>query len=233
MSQRLAVRLRNVWKVYRSGKVYTIALRGITLDVQEGEFLAVVGPSGSGKTTLVNIIAGLDKPTKGSVWVLGKDITHLSEDELALFRRGRIGFIFQQFHLVGRLTALENVEVPLIALGLPPQKRREVARKLLELVGLGDRLNHKPSELSGGEQQRVAIARALAANPKLLLADEPTGNLDSKTAHSVVSLIRDLCKSLKITVILVTHNLELLTYADRVVWLRDGRVAKVEETPAL
>jgi len=233
LSQRLAVRLRNVWKVYRSGKVYTIALRGITLDVQEGEFLAVVGPSGSGKTTLVNIIAGLDKPTKGSVWVLGKDITHLSEDELALFRRGRIGFIFQQFHLVGRLTALENVEVPLIALGLPPQRRREVARKLLELVGLGDRLNHKPSELSGGEQQRVAIARALAANPKLLLADEPTGNLDSKTAHSVVSLIRDLCKSLKITVILVTHNLELLTYADRVVWLRDGRVAKVEETPAL
>ncbi len=226
--QRLAVKLVNVWKVYRSGKVATLALRGVNLDVFEGEFIAVVGPSGSGKTTLVNLIAGLDRPNKGRVWVLGRELSRLSEDELSKFRRGRIGFIFQQFHLIGRLTAIENVEVPLIAMNVPPKKRREIATKLLKEVGLGDRLNHKPPELSGGEQQRVAIARALATNPKLILADEPTGNLDTKSAHSVVSLLRRICKSLGITVILVTHNLELLKYADRVAWLRDGRVIKVE-----
>ncbi len=228
MSQEVAVKLVNVWKVYRSGKVPTLALRGVNLTVFQGEFLAVVGPSGSGKTTLVNLVAGLDRPSKGSVWVLGRELSRLSEDELSRFRRGRIGFIFQQFHLIGRLTAVENVEVPLIAMDVPPKERREVAIKLLKEVGLGDRLNHKPSELSGGEQQRVAIARALATKPKLVLADEPTGNLDSKAAHSVVSLIRRLCKSLGITVIFVTHNLELLKYADRVAWLRDGRVVKVE-----
>lgn len=229
MSQRkLVVKLENVWKVYRTGRVGTIALRNVNLDISKGEFIAVVGPSGSGKTTLINIIAGLDKPSKGRVWVLGRDLGNLDEDELSRFRRGKIGFIFQQFHLIGRLTALENVEIPLMAMGLPPKEKRKVALKLLREVGLGDRADHKPFELSGGEQQRVAIARALAANPELILADEPTGNLDSKTAHSVISLLKNVCRSRRVTVVLVTHNHELLKYADRIAWLKDGGVIKVE-----
>ena len=226
--QKLVVKLENVWKVYRTGRVGTIALRNVNLDIFKGEFIAVVGPSGSGKTTLINIIAGLDKPSKGRVWVLGRDLSKLDEDELSRFRRGKIGFIFQQFHLIGRLTALENVEVPLMAMGFPPKEKREVALKLLREVGLGDRADHKPFELSGGEQQRVAIARALAANPELILADEPTGNLDSKTAHSVISLLKNVCRSRGVTVVLVTHNHGLLKYADRVAWLKDGEVVRIE-----
>jgi ABC-type lipoprotein export system ATPase subunit len=203
------------------------ALQEISLTVERGEFLAIVGPSGSGKTTLLNLIGALDRPTRGRVVVDGIDLGALRGDQLADFRRERIGFVFQLFHLVPDLTALENVMLPLI-----PYRRQlkfnleQRARALLEAVGLENRMRHLPGQLSGGEQQRVAIARALIGNPKLLLADEPTGNLDSQTGKEIVELLRRLNREQGLTVIVTTHNLEIVAWSDRVVRLRDGRIVK-------
>ncbi len=223
-----AVELNNVWKVYGTGRARTVALRGVDLKIPRGIFVAIVGPSGSGKTTLLNIIGGLDKPSKGVVKVLGKDITRLSEDELAKFRRGRIGFVFQQFHLVSRLKVIENVEVPLMCMGVPPSRRKSIALRLLSMVGLKGKEYMYPGQLSGGEQQRVAIARALAYNPELVLADEPTGNLDTVNSRQIALIFRRLVDECKVTVIMATHDLDLLRYVDAKVMIRDGRVVSVE-----
>ena len=223
--------LDNVWKVYRLGYARVYAIRGISLELYRSEFTAVVGPSGSGKSTLLHLIGGLDKPTRGRVVVDGVEISGLDERKLAEYRRRYVGFVFQQFYLIPRLTALENVEIAMMARGVPQSERRRRALELLEVVGLRDRAYHRPGELSGGEQQRVAIARALANNPKLLLADEPTGNLDSVTAHSLMKLFRRLVDEQGVTIIMVTHNLELVSYCDRVVKLRDGVVVGDERVP--
>jgi len=217
--------------VYRLGYARVFAIRGVSLELYESEFTAVVGPSGSGKSTLLHLVGGLDKPTRGRVLVDGVEISGLDEKGLAEYRRRYVGFVFQQFYLIPRLTALENVEIALMARGVPQSERRRRALELLEVVGLRDRAYHRPGELSGGEQQRVAIARALANNPKLLLADEPTGNLDSATAHSIMKLFRRLVDEQGVTIIMVTHNLELVSYCDRVVKLRDGVVVGDEKVP--
>ncbi|HIP65684.1 MAG TPA: ABC transporter ATP-binding protein [Pyrodictium sp.] len=223
MRQPLVI-LDNVWKVYRLGYTRVYAVRGVSLELYKSEFTAIVGPSGSGKSTLLHLIGGLDKPTRGRIVVDGMEISSFDERELAEYRRRYVGFVFQQFYLIPRLTALENVEIAMMARGVPQSERRRRALKLLEMVGLKDRAYHRPGELSGGEQQRVAIARALANNPKLLLADEPTGNLDSATAHSIMKLFRRLVDEQGVTIIMVTHNLELVSYCDRVIKLRDGVV---------
>ncbi len=223
----LLVQIEDVSKEYIAGAIRVIALQEISLTVERGEFLAIVGPSGSGKTTLLNLIGALDRPTRGRVVVDGIDLGALRGDQLADFRRERIGFVFQLFHLVPDLTALENVMLPLI-----PYRRQlkfnleQRARALLEAVGLENRMRHLPGQLSGGEQQRVAIARALIGNPKLLLADEPTGNLDSQTGKEIVELLRRLNREQGLTVIVTTHNPEIVAWSDRVVRLRDGRIVK-------
>lgn len=223
----LLVQIEDVSKEYIAGAIRVTALQEISLTVERGEFLAIVGPSGSGKTTLLNLIGALDRPTRGRVVVDGIDLGALRGDQLADFRRERIGFVFQLFHLVPDLTALENVMLPLI-----PYRRQlkfnleQRARALLEAVGLENRMRHLPGQLSGGEQQRVAIARALIGNPKLLLADEPTGNLDSQTGKEIVELLRRLNREQGLTVIVTTHNPEIVAWSDRVVRLRDGRIVK-------
>ena len=222
------VELRDVWKEYELGKSKVQALRGVTLDVEEGEFLAVVGPSGSGKSTLLHLIGGLDRPTRGTMRVVGVEVSSLRDDgQLSRFRNEYVGFVFQMFYLVPRLTALENVELPLVARGVEPSERRKAALEALKLVGLEHRARHRPTEMSGGEQQRVAIARAIVSKPKLLLADEPTGNLDSANARLVMELFRKLIDEIGVTVLMATHNLELLDYCDRAVRLVDGRIAGV------
>lgn len=220
--------VENVWKIYRSGRFEYPALKGVSFSVDEGEFVAVVGPSGSGKTTLLNIIGGLDRPTKGTVYVAGVEVPRLSSKELSVFRNRTIGFVFQTFNLVPYLSVVENVELPAAIAGVPRRTRRERALKLLEVVGLGDKAHKKVTELSSGEQQRVAIARALMNDPPIILADEPTGNLDVKNTEIVVSLFRRLCDEFSKTIVMVTHNLELIRFCDRVIKLRDGRVVGIE-----
>lgn len=218
------VKLIDVHKYYGSYQ----ALRGITYSIPKGIFQCVVGPSGSGKTTFLHIIGGIDRPTKGEVWVAGVKLNDLNDDQLAEFRNKNVGFVFQMFYLIPRMTVLENVELPLILRGVPKPKRREMAIEALKLAGLDrvDYYNKKPTQLSGGEQQRVAIARAIVTKPRLLLADEPTGNLDSVTATKVMETFLSLKKELGITIVMVTHNLELLDYCDRVVRLRDGVIVE-------
>ncbi|MEM2240657.1 MAG: ABC transporter ATP-binding protein [Candidatus Bathyarchaeia archaeon] len=223
--------VRNIKKSYRMGKVIVQALRGVSFSVMEGEFLAVLGPSGSGKSTLLHLIGCLDRPDEGEIILDGKNVLRLSDDELAELRLKRIGFIFQFFNLLPRLTALENVELPLMLARVPEREAREKAKKLLELVGLGGRLNHKPSELSGGEQQRVAIARALVNDPKLVLADEPTGNLDTKSGWDIVNLMRKLNEEMNQTFIVVTHDQKVAEVADRIIYLRDGLVEGIKSVP--
>ncbi|MEM2263239.1 MAG: ABC transporter ATP-binding protein [Candidatus Bathyarchaeia archaeon] len=213
----------NLRKVYMLGKVPVEALRGVNLKVEEGEFLSILGPSGSGKSTLLNLIGALDKPTDGKVLIDGVDVSTLNEDRLADLRR-RIGFVFQFFNLIPRFTALENVELPMAIAGLGKAERRKRAIELLETVGLADRINHKPTELSGGEQQRVAIARALANNPRFLLMDEPTGNVDSKNADEIMRLVKRLNEEKGVTVIMVTHDQRLAKEADRTVHMLDGLI---------
>jgi putative ABC transport system ATP-binding protein len=210
------------------GKVIVPALRGISFDVEESEFLAVLGPSGSGKSTLLHIIGCLDRPDEGEILFEGINILSLTDDELAELRLKKIGFVFQFFNLLPRLTALENVKIPLTLAGISDKEADERARNLLELVGLGKRLNHKPSELSGGEQQRVAIARALINNPKLVLADEPTGNLDTKSGWEIVSLMRKLNEELGQTFIVVTHDPQIAEAADRIIYLKDGLIEGIK-----
>ena len=224
-----AAEARDVWKVYKVGNVDYPALRGVTLRVPKSSFVVVLGPSGSGKSTLMHLLGALDTPTKGKVLVAGKDVGTMNEDERAFLRRDYIGFVFQHFYLINRLSALENVELPMIAKGVPPAERKKRALELLELVGLKQKANRRPTELSGGEQQRVAVARALANNPQLILADEPTGNLDTKNAEKVMGLLERLNEEMKKTVVVVTHNPDHVKYANYVVHIRDGKILKVEE----
>lgn len=212
-------------KTYMLGKVPVNALRGVNLKVESGDFLAILGPSGSGKSTLLNLIGALDKPTEGKMLVEGVDISTLNDNQLADIRR-RVGFVFQFFNLIPRLTARANVELSMSIAGMSKAERRKRAEELLQTVGLKERMNHKPAELSGGEQQRVAIARALANNPKFLLMDEPTGNIDSKTAREIMELIRKLNEEKGVTIIMVTHDQRLAIETKRIVQMFDGVVAK-------
>jgi len=215
----------NLKKTYLLGKVTVNALRGVNLKVESGNFLAVLGPSGSGKSTLLSLIGALDKPTDGKLLIEGVDISTLNDDQLADLRRS-IGFVFQFFNLIPRCTARENVELSMSIVGLSRIERRKRAEDLLGTVGLGERMNHKPAELSGGEQQRVAIARALANNPKFLLMDEPTGNIDSKAAGEIISLIERLNKEKGVTVIMVTHDQHLASQSKKIVQMFDGLIVK-------
>jgi len=220
------IKLDNVWKTYKMGEVEVNALRGLTLDIKRGEFVSIMGPSGSGKSTAVNMVGCLDIPTKGDVYLEGKNIAHLGESSLAQIRGRKIGFIFQTFNLIPTLTAKENIILPMIFQGIPADKREKRAEKLLRLVQLEGRMNHKPTELSGGEQQRVAIARSLANDPNVILADEPTGNLDSKTGRIVMDFLKDLNKKEGKTIVMVTHDAELAKHADRIAYLKDGVIIK-------
>lgn len=220
------IELRNVWKTYEMGETKVHALRGLSLEVREGEFLAIMGPSGSGKSTAMNMIGCLDIPSTGEIYLDGQNIAKLTESDLAVIRGKKIGFIFQKFNLIPTLTAKENVTLPLVFQGVPEEERNRRADELLELVGLNERKDHTPSELSGGQQQRVAIARALAVEPQVILADEPTGNLDSATGATVMQFLRKLHTEQKTTVVLVTHDMNVAKHADRVEVLKDGAVLK-------
>jgi len=223
------IEIRKLVKTYVMGTEEVRALAGVDLDIERREFVAVMGPSGSGKSTLMNLIGCLDTPTSGTYVLNNKKVSSLSDDELAAIRNQEIGFIFQTFNLLARTSALENVELPLVYAGLAPSKRREAAKEALVAVGLGDRMKHKPNELSGGQRQRVAIARALVNKPSLLLADEPTGNLDSKTSEEIMALIEEL-NARGNTIIVVTHEEDIARRARRVVRLMDGRVVSDELT---
>ncbi|MFH1780078.1 MAG: ABC transporter ATP-binding protein [Candidatus Micrarchaeota archaeon] len=225
MKNEVIIELENVEKTYLMGIVPVHALGGVNLKIRKGEFVAIMGPSGSGKSTLMNMVGSLDLPTKGKVLLDGQDISKFSESHLAQIRGKKIGFIFQQFNLVPSLSAMENAELPLIFHHLPEQKRRERLMKIFTQVNMEDRIFHKPRELSGGEQQRVAIVRALAVDPEVVLADEPTGNLDSKTGKELMVLLKDLNKKGK-TIIMVTHDEEIGKQAQRIVRIRDGLLEK-------
>ncbi|MBI5391042.1 ABC transporter ATP-binding protein [Candidatus Woesearchaeota archaeon] len=219
------IRLEQVWKTYALGSVAVHALCGLDLDIQQGEFVAVMGPSGSGKSTAMNMIGCLDLPTKGKVFLHGQDIALLGENKLAQIRGKTIGFIFQQFNLIPTITALENVMLPMVFQGMLREKRLQRATQLLELVDLGERIGHRPTELSGGQQQRVAIARSLANDPDVILADEPTGSLDSKTGDTIMSFLKKLHGEGK-TIVMVTHDASVAKHAKRVVMIKDGKTVK-------
>lgn len=219
-----AIKFENVWKIYRLGKVEVPALRGLNIEIRRGEHVAIMGPSGSGKSTFLHLAGALDRPTKGRVLIEGRDPSRLSDSELSRLRNELIGFVFQTFNLIPRLTALENVMLPLAVRGVDGGERVRRAREALERVGLAHRMNHRPTELSGGEQQRVAIARAIVTEPKIILADEPTGNLDSASAAEVVDLLTRLNRELGVTLVVVTHNPETAAPARRIVRMRDGVV---------
>ncbi len=218
------INLKSVWKTYHMGEVEVHALRGLDLEVKRGEFLAIQGPSGSGKSTAMNLIGCLDIPTKGTIYLEKQDISELDESDLAQIRGRKIGFIFQQFNLINTLTAIENVMLPMVFQDIPERERRKRAAELLTKVGLGERLDHRPTELSGGQQQRVAIARALSVDPEVILADEPTGNLDSKTGATVMDFLKKLHKEEGKTIVMVTHDNHLAKKAERIEYLKDGKI---------
>lgn len=221
-----ALETSNLGKRYQMGEVTVDALRGVDFGVQQGEFVAVMGPSGSGKSTLLHLMGGLDTPSDGDVVLGGKRLAHLSDDEITIVRRRQVGFIFQFFNLLPTLSAAENVALPLLIDGKRIEDYERRIDDLLEMVGLADRKHHRPDQLSGGEQQRVAIARAFVTEPKIVLADEPTGNLDSKSGANVLELLRRTCKDLDATVVMVTHDPRAASYADRVVFLQDGQAVR-------
>ena len=220
------IRIENVFKTYDLGEIQVRALRGVSLDIYPGEFVAIMGASGSGKSTLMNILGCLDRPTKGRYLLDGKDVSGLTKRELAKIRSQRIGFVFQQFNLLSRTSALENVELPTIYAGVPMEERARRAKEALDRVGLADRAGHFPSQLSGGQQQRVAIARGLVNNPSLLLADEPTGNLDSRTSVEIMGIFQKLNDEHGLTVVIVTHEHDIAQFAKRAIEFRDGRIRK-------
>ena len=222
------IKLHDVRRLYRMGDETINALAGINLEISQGEFLSVVGPSGSGKSTLLNIIGGLDSPTSGRIEVDARDLSKATDAELSSYRNKKVGFIFQTFNLHPRYTAIENVALPLVFARIPQGKRRDIARKVLEAVDLPERLNHKPNQLSGGERQRVAIARALVNEPQILLADEPTGNIDSRTSEHIMEILTRLSKERGITLVLVTHDMKIAAYASRIVHMLDGQI--IEES---
>jgi len=223
--------VREVKKTYHMGKVLVPALRGVSFDVEEGEFLTIFGPSGSGKSTLLHLIGGLDRPDEGEILIDGSNIFKLNDSKLAELRLTKIGFVFQFFNLLPRLTALRNVELPLSIAGLPEKEVMERAKEMLGFVGLEERLDHRPFELSGGEQQRVAIARALINNPKIVLADEPTGNLDTKTGWEIVQLMKKLNEEKEQTFVVITHDPYIAESADRMVHLKDGLIEGIKKAP--
>ena len=227
------VRVANVTKVFKLGKIDVQALKGVNLEIAKGDYISIMGPSGSGKSTLFNMIGGLDKPTTGKVFIDEVDIAQLDAYELAWLRCRKIGYIFQTFNIIQVMTALENVTLPMIFAGMNNDAAVEKGMKLLDLVGLGDRFSHKPFELSGGQQQRVAVARALANDPAIILADEPTGNLDLTTGEEIIALLKRLSQERGVTVISATHDFKMLNVSDRVIWIRDGRVDKIEDREEL
>jgi putative ABC transport system ATP-binding protein len=225
--RQVMIRTTDLWKTYVMGEEEIHALRGVSFEIEKGEYVAIIGPSGSGKSTLMNMIGCLDTPTKGEYWLNGKLVSQMDDDELAWIRNKEIGFVFQTFNLLPRATALHNVELPLIYNGTPSGERIEKAKKALEAVELGQRMNHRPNELSGGQRQRVAIARALVNNPSIILADEPTGNLDSKTSQEIMQLLDHLHQRGN-TIILVTHEPDIAAHAHRVLTILDGQISKDE-----
>jgi putative ABC transport system ATP-binding protein len=222
------IRVENLWKTYDMGAIQVDALSGVSFDMRRGEYVAIMGPSGSGKSTLMNLIGCLDTPTRGRYWLNTRLVSELTDDELAFIRNKEIGFVFQTFNLLSRASALHNVELPLIYNGTPAVERLERAREALRRVDLGDRMDHKPNELSGGQRQRVAIARALVNTPSLLLADEPTGNLDSATGEEIMNLF-DRLQAAGNTIVLVTHEHDIAARARRIISVRDGKVARDEQ----
>lgn len=224
----LVIETQNLKKRYRMGDVDVSALNGIDLRVETGEFMSIMGPSGCGKTTLLNLIGALDRPTEGKVRIKGTDISKLNDNELAELRNREIGFVFQFFNLVARMSALKNVEMPMAFAGVSPDERKRRATELLESVGLGDRIDHRPTELSGGEQQRVAIARALVNNPSVVLCDEPTGNVDSKTGKEVMEILRKLNREQQQTFVIVTHDPLVAESVDRIAHMQDGVIIREE-----
>lgn len=233
MTEKHIVRVAEVTKDFDLGKLEVKVLKGIDLAIETGKYISIMGPSGSGKSTLFNMIGGLDKPTSGKVFIDEVDIAQLDAYELAWLRCRKIGYIFQTFNLIPVMTALENVTIPMTFAGLPGDDALERGMELLELVGLEGRHTHRPSELSGGQQQRVAVARALANNPAIILADEPTGNLDLKTGEDIIKLLKDLSVKYKVTVISATHDYKMLNVSDQVIWIRDGRIDKIQERSEL
>ena len=219
------IEVRDVYKIYNPGENQVNALDGVSITIDEGEFVAIIGQSGSGKSTLMNMLGLLDTPTHGEYYINGKLVDDLTDDQMSAIRNEEIGFIFQGFNLISSLTALENVELPLVYRGMPKQERREISQDALERVGLGERMNHLPAEMSGGQQQRVAVARAIAAKPPVILADEPTGNLDTKSTKEVMAILHEL-KDEGRTVIVVTHDNEIAEEAERVIRIRDGKVVE-------
>jgi len=222
------VETEDLAKNYVMGPITVKALDGVSVKIRRGEYLSIMGPSGSGKTTFFNMIGGLDRPTRGKVYIDEVDIAKLDAYELAWLRARKIGYIFQTFNLIPVLTALENVSLPMIFAGVGREERLERAKQLLERVGLGERLDHKPAELSGGQQQRVAIARALANNPVIVLADEPTGNLDLHTGLDIITLLKNLNSEKGVTIITATHDLKMIDVSDRIFWIRDGKLERIE-----
>jgi len=228
-ARRIVVSARDVTKVYQMGAVETHALRGITLDIFAGEYLSIMGPSGSGKSTFFNMIGGLDKPTSGKVFIDEVDIAQLDAFELAWLRCRKVGYVFQSFNLIPVMTCLENVMLPMTFAGMGADDARDKAVGILDTIGLGERLKHKPPQLSGGQQQRVACARALANDPDIILADEPTANLDMKTGEEIISLLFELKETHGVTVVSATHDMKMLSVSDRVVWIRDGICDRIED----
>jgi putative ABC transport system ATP-binding protein len=224
----IAIKVDNVHKTYMSGDVEVKAVSGISFNVKKGEFASIVGPSGSGKSTLMNLIGTIDRPTSGAVYIDGVNVSKMNEDELASFRNKKMGFVFQAFNLINGLTAQQNVFLPLLANvpEVPEAQRYAKAAEVLTSLGLGERLKLPPSKLSGGEQQRVAIARALINDPSLILADEPTGDLDTKSGENVVKLLSKISKERDVTILMITHNLEITEYCDKVIYIRDGKLEK-------
>lgn len=223
------IQVKNLYKVYKMGDEKVFALNGIDLTVERGEMICLLGPSGSGKSTLLNALAGLEKPSKGEIVIGGVHIEKLNESQVTMFRSLNVGFVFQSYNLLPTLNALENVSLGLMLKGIPKKEREKEAKEMLEKVGLGNRLYHKPKELSGGQQQRVSIARSFVGNPKLVFADEPTGNLDTKMSYVVMDMISGMAKEQNQTLIMVTHDEEMTEYADRIFHMRDGKIELIRE----
>lgn len=223
------IQVKNLYKIYRMGETKVHALDGVDFEIYRGEFCAITGPSGSGKSTLLNMLAGLEHPSKGEIVIAGKHIEKLNENQLVAFRRARVGFIFQSYNLIGTLNSLENVALPLSFRGVPRAERLKRAKEYLKLVGLEKLMKHRPNQMSGGQQQRVGIARALASNPQIIFADEPTGNLDSRTTMEILKLMQQVVREQNQTLVMVTHDNNLATYADRIFRIIDGKIVHIEE----